>query len=520
MQVGYLLDANNSVLAAYQLGRTGGPLQRLGDQFQAWYAGTNLAPVMVFDQRIGQAFLTELAKQVDRPVIEAGLGLQGAEVQVNSGQVGRTLDVNATLELVGVQAQTLRDGVIPLFIRESAPMIIDASAQAEVARRMLSESLTLSIPDTQSGDPGPWVFEPQTLAGMLSIERVSSPDGSAYQVVLNSSVLTDYLTNLAPSLERQPVNTRFTFNDETKQLEVIAPAVIGRSLDVTASVQAINEKLTQGEHNIPLVFQTVKPAVTDDMTAEQLGIRELVRSESTYFRGSSAARVQNITTAASRFHGVLVAPGETFSMASTMGDVSLDTGYAEALIIYGDRTIQGVGGGVCQVSTTLFRTVFFAGFPVEERHAHAYRVSYYEQKAGSGIDPQLAGLDATVFVPLVDFKFTNDTPYWLLMETYMNGASLTWKFYSTSDGRSVEWHTSGLTNIVEPGEPVYSENPELPQGEIKQIDWAVAGADINITRTVYRDGSAILQDSFQTHYLPWQDAYEYGPGTELPTPEP
>ena len=107
-------------------------------------------------------------------------------------------------------------------------------------------------------------------------------------------------------------------------------------------------------------------------------------------------------------------------MGDALGDVSLDTGYAEALIIYGNRTIQGVGGGVCQVSTTLFRTAFFGGYPVVERYPHAYRVSYYEYTAGGDVDPDLAGLDATVFTPVVDFRFTNDTPYWLLMETYVN----------------------------------------------------------------------------------------------------
>ena len=106
-------------------------------------------------------------------------------------------------------------------------------------------------------------------------------------------------------------------------------------------------------------------------------------------------------------------------MGDAMGNISLDNGYAEALIIYNGKTITGVGGGVCQVSTTLFRTAFFAGYPIVERNAHAYRVHYYEQTA-TGYDHFMAGLDATVYFPLVDLKFTNDRPYWLLMETYFN----------------------------------------------------------------------------------------------------
>jgi vancomycin resistance protein YoaR len=220
--------------------------------------------------------------------------------------------------------------------------------------------------------------------------------------------------------------------------------------------------------------------------------------------------------AASRFHGLLIAPGESFSMAQVLGDVSLDTGFSEALIIFGDRTIKGVGGGVCQVSTTLFRTAFFGGFEINERYSHAYRVYYYELAANGTVNTNLAGLDATVYVPLVDFKFTNDTDYWMLMETYINGQSLTWKFYSTSDGRSVTWETTGLKNKVDPPDPLYEENADLDKGEIKQVDWAVEGAVVTVVRTVNRDGDVYLQDVFTTNYRPWRAVYQYGPGTKLP----
>jgi vancomycin resistance protein YoaR len=204
-------------------------------------------------------------------------------------------------------------------------------------------------------------------------------------------------------------------------------------------------------------------------------------------------------------------------MASALGDITLDNGYAEALIIVGNQSLKGVGGGVCQVSTTLFRAAFFAGFPIVERYAHAYRVYYYEKVAGNRIDPDLAGLDATVFVPIVDFKFTNDTNHWLLMETYVvpETSSITWKFYSTRDNRRVEWDTTGPVNIVEAPEPLYRENPDLGNGEIRQVDWAADGADVTVNRVVYLNDAVHLQDTIYTHYEPWQDVYEYGPGTDI-----
>jgi vancomycin resistance protein YoaR len=383
--------------------------------------------------------------------------------------------------------------------------------------------MTLAVPEPREGDPGPWTFDPPALASMLAIELVKNDDGARYQVGLSGEQMGAFLGSIAADLTVEPVNARFIFNDETRELDPLESAVIGRRLNIEESLQSINQKLAAGEHTIALVFNYQEPAVSSDATAAELGITELVSAETSYFYGSSSARIQNIQTASSRFHGLLVAPGETFSMAEVLGDVSLDTGYAEALIIFGDRTIQGVGGGVCQVSTTLFRTVFFGGLPVVERHPHAYRVYYYELTASNNVNTQLAGLDATVYVPLVDFKFTNDSPNWLLMETYVNaaGRSLTWKFYSTSDGRQVDWTSTGLRDKVEPPDPLYQENPELDKGEIKQVDWAVEGAEVTVTRTVTRNGEIYLQDTFYTHYVPWRAVYEYGPGTEdIPTPEP
>ena len=191
-------------------------------------------------------------------------------------------------------------------------------------------------------------------------------------------------------------------------------------------------------------------------------------------------------------------------------------GFTEALIIYGGRTIKGVGGGVCQVSTTLFRTVFFAGFPIVERVPHAYRVSYYEETA-SGRDPSLAGLDATVYFPLVDFKFRNDSPYWILMETSVSGDSLTWKLYSTYDGRTVQWDTTGVQNVVPAPDPLFQSNADLNAGQITQTDYAANGADVTVSRTVVKDGAVYFQDQVKTHYEPWQAVCEYAPG--FPNPE-
>lgn len=522
-EMGLVLDTAASVESAQAYGRTGGLFRRLSAQMDSLTRGAGLPAVLIFDQRAAYEKLSTVANQIDRPRVEATIGLAGLEVKVYPGESGRSVDKDAALQAIDQQIRLLQDGVVPIPIVETPPTILDASKQAEIARAMLSQPLTLRMPESQSDNQGPWVIEPDELAAMLTFNRVQREGGATYEVSLDQFVLETYLADLAPDLNILPQNARFIFNDDTHQLEPIQAAVTGRTLDISGSAKTIREKLAAGEHNIPLEFAFTPPAVSDNASGESLGIRELVHAETSYFYGSGPARIQNIQASAARFHGLLIPPDSTFSMAEALGDISLDNGYAEALIILNGRTIAGVGGGVCQVSTTLFRAAFFSGFPIVERNAHAYRVSYYEKVAGNRIDQDLAGLDATVFVPLVDFKFKNDTPNWLLMETYVNPtySSITWKFYSTSDGRQVDWNTTGPVNTVPAPDPEYKENPELEKGEIEQVDWPADGADVTVERTVRRDGEIYFRDTFKTHYLPWAAVFEYGPGTEdIPTPTP
>ena len=517
-QMGMAFDASSTAQVAYRLGRSDGLFTSLDGQLRARSSGVEVSPVILFDQRVAHQYLQALSVEINQPLMEASLKVEGTEILAIPGQMGRALDVESTLIFLSAQMQTFRDGELPLVIHDQQPEIIDVSAQTEIARGVLSQPLRLYIANATEGDAGPWIYDSQVIANMLIVQRAENSSGAEIQVALDNAKLREILIGVQPQVDRGAQNARFYFDDASRQLVLIQSATIGRALDVEASIIAINDALLQGEHNVALQVVEDQPKVTDISTAAELGITELVSSETSFFYGSSAERIQNIQAAASRFHGLLIAPGETFSMGDALGDVSLDNGFAEALIIYGGRTIKGVGGGVCQVSTTLFRTVFFGGFPVVERYSHAYRVSYYEQSYSGGIDPNLAGLDATVYFPLVDFKFTNDTPYWLLMETYLNveGRSLTWKMYSTSDGRSVTWTTTGPQNITPPPKPLFQENDELKAGQIRQVDWAANGADVVVSRTISKNGAVYFSDQFKTHYDPWQAICEVAPGTEEP----
>lgn len=515
-QLGMVFDPSSSAATAYGLGRRGGLFGALSGQVHARGAGVNVPPVIIFDQRVAYQYLSQIGAQVDQPVAEASLHLEGTNVVAVPGQVGRELKIDATLIYLGAQLQTFTDGEVQLVVQEVQPKILDVSAQAEAARQLLSQPLTLVIPNATTGEPGPYIYDTQVLASLLGVEGFQNGDQAGVHVVLNQTGLRDLLAPVKAQVDRTPSEARFIFNDDTRQLELLQDSKVGREMSMDATIASINDSLLRGEHTVNIVINEAQPKVAGTATAQELGITQLLYAETSYFYGSSAERIQNIEAASAQFHGVLVAPGETFSMGGAMGDVSLENGFAEALIIYGGRTIKGVGGGVCQVSTTLFRAVFNAGFPVNERYSHAYRVSYYEKTASGSIDSRLAGLDATVYFPLVDFKFTNDSPYWLLMETYVTNGSLTWKLYSTSDGRSVTWDTTGPVNIVPAPSPKFEQNVELGKNEMKQVDYAANGADVTVTRTVSNNGTVYFQDTFVTHYEPWQAICEFGPDSRNP----
>jgi vancomycin resistance protein YoaR len=513
--LGIDLDMKATTQKAFAFGRSGSAGEFFAYHLLGRYTTHDLPPVISFNQAVALEYLVDVKRSIDQPMKDSSLQIDGTEVVALTGQMGRTMDLTASIQSIEFNMQRGNFSSIPLIVNEEQPEILDASAYAKTVKELLDKPFIFGMPDS-ARDSNDYRISENNLAAMLTFIRESENGQIMLIPQFREDLLNGLLAEIAAEMNTEPQDARFIFNDDTRELDRITNSGTGRELDIKKTYDAAQEAIRNSSSSIELVFHSISPMVDDNATAADLGITELVHAESSYFFGSSTARIQNIEISAAEFHGLLIGPGETFSMANAMKEVSLDNGYIEALIIFNGKTIEGVGGGVCQVSTTLFRTAFFSGFPVEERHPHAYRVSYYEKTAGNSRDPGLAGLDATVYVPLVDLKFTNDTNYWLLMETYISrpNSRITWKFYSTSDDRSVEWWTTGLVNIVKPKKPFYQENPELTAGEVKQVDWEAEGADVRVDRTVYRHGNILFEDSFFTQYAPWRAVYEYGPGTE------
>ncbi|MDX1417708.1 MAG: peptidoglycan binding domain-containing protein, partial [Candidatus Promineifilaceae bacterium] len=246
LDLGFFLDAETSARHAFMIGRQGNLLTRMTDQISARLWPIEQPPYFLYNEASTLTYLEGIAAQVDRPVVEASLGLNGIDIDVRSGQVGRKVDINETLQLVGPQLAATSDGLIPLVVNETPPIVLNVEEQAALAREILSEPLQITIANPREGDPGPWTFDPQTLASMLTIERVSDDNGDGYQVALDKEDLRAFLNGIASGLESNPSNPRFIFNDETRELELRRPAVIGRRLLVNQTIREINESLAAG----------------------------------------------------------------------------------------------------------------------------------------------------------------------------------------------------------------------------------------------------------------------------------
>ena len=499
-ELGLRLDPQATVQAAFQLGRNDPDAH-----FNVIFNGVNRSPVVTFDPLAARAYFNQLAAALNRDPIDAGIQLDGLKVVVTPAQSGRVLDVDVALSMLSDMARSLTLSRLVLPFNPRAPKITDASSAAAQLQKVLESNFTLQLENALPNEAASWDLTPQQLIGLVQIQP--SADGKGLRLGINTDSLRAGLADLAKQIDRASENARFTFNDDTKQLDVIQPAKIGRALDVTATLQRISDALARGDHRATLAVNVQPPDYPDTAKAADLGITQLIATGQTSYLGSSKERMTNISAATARFQGLIIKPGETFSFDNYLGDVSLDTGFAEALIIANGQTIKGVGGGVYQVSTTAFRTAFFAGFPIIERWPHAYRVGWYEPGFGPG-------LDATVFSPLVDFKFKNDTPYHLLIEAYANNQAgrLTFKFYSTNDGRQVTVSDPIIENVVPHPPDKIEEDPTLPAGQRQQVDYAADGADVTVKRTVTRGGVVVSDDTVFTRYQAWQSIFKVGTG--------
>ncbi len=450
------------------------------------------------DKLLLNEYLSVIAEEITSEPIYPSLSVDGTSVTVLRGEIGTDIDIVKLQEQI---LQELREGTtepISISILTIDPTISDATAQQFQVRgeNFLDSTLSLSA-ETKTFD-----YSGQELLDFLA------PNNS-----YNSTKIDSVIDTISSQVNREPINPVFVF--ENNRVTEFSPARDGLTVQTDVLSTQIKEALSvldqdqETTHRIDIPLTVVAPSIT---TAEvnDLGIKERIGLGTSQFKGSISSRIHNIGLGSSKFNGVLIKPGDEFSFNQTIGDISALTGYKQSYVIQDGKTILGDGGGVCQVSTTLFRAALDAGLPIVERRAHSYRVTYYEQ----GTPP---GLDATVYSPTTDFKIKNDTPNYILIQTLFDptNATLQFELYGTDDGREVELSKPVITSQSPPPEDYFQDDPTLPAGTVKQIDWAAWGAKVQFAYKVTR-GEEILQDEiFYSNYRPWQAKFLRGTGPTI-----
>ncbi|MBU1992928.1 MAG: VanW family protein [Patescibacteria group bacterium] len=267
----------------------------------------------------------------------------------------------------------------------------------------------------------------------------------------------------------------------------------GQAVQKNTLVQMLELALNEGVNELNIPVKTLKGEARIAKDLQARGIKELIGVGHTTFYGSPANRIHNIRTGISKYNGLLIPQGETFSFNEHLGFVDAITGFLPELVIKPEGTLPEYGGGLCQVSTTLYRAAIFTGLPIVERENHSYAVSYYSQLLGYG-------LDATTYPGVHDVKFINDTPGDILVQAYTDGMHAYYKFYGTSDGRKVHMEGPYISNYVKPPEePVYIETDKLPPGEEKQSEKPHTGFDVLWYRYIEKSSDTI-QEKINTRY--------------------
>jgi vancomycin resistance protein YoaR len=492
-------DLNQTVQKAYSIGRTGKPLADLQTKIKSWAKGINIELEYHLDQNELENQIATIAAQVFLPTIEPTIKVlpptsKTSRITIGQGKEGQELDKRKLISLLNSQLANLNFQSLNLPLIKTSPLLTSQQIEntKQRAEKFLEKKMVLV-----DGEENRWELKDSDLIDFLSFTNG-----------FEQEKIASWSANLASTINCPPQNAAFQFT-EGKVVE-FRPAKEGRNLDQKKTVDLIVQGMIQlekgeKETTINLPITNTPPAVkTADVNS--LGIKEMIGKGVSFFKGSIPSRVHNLKLASSKLNGVLIPPGENFSFNQTLGEVSKSTGYQEAYIIKEGRTILGDGGGVCQVSTTLFRAALNAGLPILERHAHAYRVAYYEQSS----DP---GLDATVFDPTADLKIKNDTPAYILIQTQVEtqNSRLVIALYGTSDGRRATISKARVWDQVPPPPDLYQEDPTLPPGQIKQIDWKAWGAKVAFDYKVERNGEILQNRTFYSYYQPWQAVFLKGP---------
>jgi vancomycin resistance protein YoaR len=486
-------DWGAAVEAAQRQGEGFGPFRgfkRLGVRV----FGGEVAPTSRVYESAVDAYMARFARRVDEASVEPSLVLRGSEPEILPGRNGRLLD-RAAAEKVFVQALTAlsrKPVAVPLKVDRTrlAPRdLVGAKVKAETA---------LSGPADVAYGPGGWHLTVAKITRLLKL-----PSNGDTELRLAGPRADRFFSNLKKRVDHAPKDASFAVS--ARNIVRVVPAQPGRAVDMQATTRNLMAALlSPTTRKADLAVTTASPERTT-RDARAMGITGLVGAYETFY-GGVANRIHNVQLVARMIDNHYIAPDEEFSFNGTTGDRSESKGFLEAPVIINGELKTGLGGGVCQVSTTTFNAAYESGLPITDRTNHALYISHYPQ-----------GRDATVNYPDTDLKFVNDTGHWLWLRTFVSSSSLTVALYGAPQHRKVE---SEVSPLVVTRQPPVKRVPDsnLATGVTVLAESGSPSRSTSVRRKVFNSSGKLLYDHT------WYSAYSAEPrviryGTK-PKPEP
>ena len=491
-QLGVKADWHAAVESGRHQGDGFGPLRgfrRIGVRV---FGAQVAPPTRVYEAAL--AFeVDRFARAVYRSHRDPQLRLRGLEPVVVRGSAGRTLDRAAAARVIVAALARFQRRPVALPLRSEPTAVTAAQLNAAAAKVRIA----LSAPVQMRWQRASWTIAPWQLRSMLQL-----PGSGRTRLQIGGPGANRYFRGLARVLDRPARNAHFAIS--SGGAVGIIPSRRGRSLDFRKTEGNLFAAALTGEKRSARVV--VSTALPDRTTGEAraLGIRGLVGSYETIY-GGDANRVHNVQLVSRLIDGHLIAPGATFSFNRATGERTAAKGFLEAPVIINGELQTGLGGGICQVSTTVFNAAYEAGLKITDRTNHALYISHYP-----------LGRDATVNYPDTDLRFVNDTDHWLLLRTFVGSYSLTVGLYGSPQHRRVVTETAPLVTTGEP--PVKHEpDPSLLQGQKVLEDSGEPSRATSVRRRVYQRGKLLYDNT-------WYSSYRAEPklvlvGTQ-PKPEP
>lgn len=489
------IDYDKTVDRAYNYSNSGNLLLDIQSKIKLVFKPINLPLEINYNQKEFSEILNIIAKPIETKPLSPSAKVLNNQVVIEKGRNGTVADIDKAMGEVKQNLSFLKDKNVQIVFIETNEALNDdqANEYRQVAQKFIGSKIELKHEfDT-------FILSENELLSFID------PTGNP----IDNKIITK-ISDISRKINRNPQNSVFIV-ENGKVLE-FTPSKDGVTVNESALTNnikdSINQIINNGSKTISFEVAVIKnPAKIKNEDVNNLGINTLLGRGVSYYKGSIPNRVYNIELAQSKFKGILVAPNEVFSFNNVIGDISALTGYKSAYVIKDGKTVLGDGGGVCQVSTTLFRAILNAGLPIIERRAHSYRVGYYEQ----GFAP---GLDATIYYPTTDLKFKNDTQAYLLIQPVIDtkSSSLVFEIYGTSDGRVATVSKPIITSSTAPAADLYVDDPSLPMGTIKQIEYRAYGARVVFDYKVTRNGESLIDQKFVSSYRPWQAVYLRGTG--------